>query len=426
MPNVQFENITQSLLRLPDVIKSIPDVLRNPAANPLQAAVLLAMALVLALIILLSIVLAIMRSSVEDEYPLTEQAPEGEQTPEGEESAGESAEESVGESAAPVKRKRALSWLTVTSIIILVFIAVWITAGITTSNSQICTSCHFNTAHSSAPVGDQHAGVSCVLCHETGGPVAHVTVNLATRVEHVILAQSKSARALAYGRPVASDGCLRCHRTQISATYFNRVQSVRMSHKEPLAAGAQCVDCHPLTSGAIGIQTVGMSPCLRCHDGSSAKAACSECHVGDPSGAIRSTVPTNAMASAQVPNPECTGCHKDMTKCNACHGISMPHSAVFKQYAHARAGALDIWYNGGKTCAKCHYPGHNDCVQGGCHATPVSWGHPNPAWATLHRLTSWSNGPKTACSCHQWNTFDHNGMIYCQICHPKKPANAVP
>jgi hypothetical protein len=115
-----------------------------------------------------------------------------------------------------------------------------------------------------------------------------------------------------------------------------------------------------------------------------------------------------------------------MTKCNACHGLSMPHSLAFKAYAHARPAAIDIWFGTGKVCAKCHYIGHNNCIRTGCHKFPIPGGHPNPAWATMHQKTSWSHGPVTACSCHQWNPYDHDGLIYCQICHPTKPRNAVP
>jgi len=414
MPQLQFKDLTQSLLRLPQVIQSIPDILRDPAANPLQAAILLGMGVVLVLVVLLLVILVIMRPSPEEE----ELFGEG-----GEVGAAGGAAPSAGARAA-AERARPMSWFTVTSIIILVTAAVWVTAGVTTASPEVCNSCHASTEHSTAKVGDPHSSVQCVSCHESGGPVARATVNLATRIQHVVLARSDPSLASAYGRPVASDACERCHHSQVVGVYYNRALGVRVSHKEPLAAGAACVDCHTLTSGVVNATTVGMSPCLRCHDGKQAKAECSVCHVGDPSRAIRPSTALNAMASAQVPNPQCNGCHKDMTRCNACHGISMPHSQEFKAYGHAREAALDIWFGDGKLCTKCHFVGHNDCLQPGCHQFPIASGHPNPAWAKLHQLTSWS-GSATGCSCHQWNPSDHNGMIYCQICHPVKPKGAL-
>jgi hypothetical protein len=67
MPELQFEDFATSLSRLPDVIQSIPDILRNPAANPLQAALLVGIVLVLALVVLLSVLLIIMNPSRQEQ-----------------------------------------------------------------------------------------------------------------------------------------------------------------------------------------------------------------------------------------------------------------------------------------------------------------------------------------------------------------------
>jgi hypothetical protein len=412
MPELQFESLTDSLSRLPGVIASIPDILREPAANPLQAAILLAIALLFVLIVLMTVILAIMgRSAEDDEFAYAEY--------------GDGSEEQAIDDGA-LTQAPPMSPITVASIIVLVFALVWVVAGVTTGSPGVCTSCHGNSRHTAAGSEDPHQYVNCVNCHETGGSVARATVNLPVRVEHVISARLESENAKSYGRPVASDGCIRCHSAQIQGVTTNKSRGLRMSHEQPLAAGAQCVSCHILKSGVVGQTTAGMTPCLRCHNETITSSDCAVCHIGDPGNAIRSEITTDAMASVQVPNPQCDGCHFDMTSCNKCHGIEMPHSIEFKAYSHARDGALDIWYNDGKMCANCHYAGHNNCVQSGCHVSNVAGGHPNPDWAKLHQHASWKDGGKTACSCHQWNAYDHAGMIYCQICHPVKPRNAVP
>ena len=404
MPDVSFESVNESLRRLPEVIRSIPDILRDPTANPLQAAILLGIAVTIVLIVLVSVILAVVRPSAEDEELLR----------------GEGG--GPAEAGAPT---RVMSWLTVASIVVLTVAAVWVIAGVTTASADVCLSCHSDSVHADAGSGDPHAETPCVSCHESGGQVARATVNLVTRVQHVIHGRTESTSTAGYGVPAASDACARCHHRQISGTYVNRTQGVRVSHKEPLEAGAQCVDCHALDAGVVSSVTVGMAPCLRCHDGKTAKAECSVCHVGDPSGAIRSTVTTGTMASELVPNPQCDGCHEDMTACDACHGIAMPHPWEFGVYGHARDAAIEIWNNGSaKTCTKCHYPGRRDCQQSGCHRAPFP-SHPSPAWRTLHQRATWS-GAQTACSCHRWNPWDHDGMLYCQICHPVKPKNAAP
>lgn len=433
MPSITFESLSSSLSRLPEVIKSIPDLLRDPSANPLQSGILLGIFVTFVLIILVSIVLMAMRPPVDDEefHESDEEYFDAEEDVEGDEDAVEGAEEDVdGDAEADLAitpttaPARSGSRLTVASIALLTLVVVWVVAGISTSTSAVCSSCHADTPHAAAGPKDPHASVSCVDCHEGGGSVARVTVNVATRLQHFILAPSDPKHARGYGKPVASDGCLSCHHDQISGTFNNRTQGVLVSHKEPLAAGAQCVDCHVLASGAVSARTVGMAPCLRCHNGKTAKAGCAVCHTGDPALAIRSTV-TSSTASVLVPNPQCGSCHTDMTKCDACHGVRMPHSVEFQKYGHARPAALEIWTTGSaKSCSKCHYPGHNGCVAPACHlmAFPA---HPSPTWRTMHTLSPWS-GSATACSCHTWNSWDHNGMTYCEICHPTKPPTAKP
>ncbi len=48
------------------------------------------------------------------------------------------------------------------------------------------------------------------------------------------------------------------------------------------------------------------------------------------------------------------GCHNEKKNCDPCHGIRMPHTTEFMAHAHARAAAVDLWYNGGKACGRCH------------------------------------------------------------------------
>jgi len=410
MPPVEFEDLGSSLSRLPGLIEAIPDILRNPAANPLQAAILLGIGLIAVLIMLLSVFLFVMRPSREEQELFYGQQHLSEE------------EQAQAKAAARVDRGR--SWLTVTSIILVVGTVVWVAAGVTTSSPEVCASCHPDTSHTAARQEDPHVGVACVYCHEGGGTLARVTVNVATRIEHVVRVQVGTRGTAAYGRPVASDKCYSCHETQISTTLLDTQLGVRVSHKEPLAAGAQCVDCHALRFGTVTAATIGMSACLRCHDGEQAKAECSECHVGDPSQAIRPSVGPHEMAAVQVRNPQCGGCHKDMTSCDACHGIRMPHSDGFKAFQHAREAAITIWDNNVSMCQKCHYAGHRECQRSGCHIGTFP-SHPSPVWRDLHGITSWANSA-TTCGCHGWNPNERAGMNFCQVCHLTKPEGARP
>lgn len=400
---INLQGFWQSLARIPDVVKSIPDVLRQPAANPIQATILLGIVLAFAAIVLLTVGLVVTRPA-----------------PDQSDQAGPS-EEKTENPSAPVLRLS--SWLTVGSSIVLALSLVWIVAGLTTSNRDFCVSCHADSPHAAAPLSDPHKQISCVSCHETGDPVSRLTVNVIARIQHVAAGRLQPATATGYGVPAASDGCLDCHRAQIAGLRVDETRGLRVSHKEPLAAGANCVDCHVLRSGIIGPTSAGMAPCLRCHDGATAKAACPTCHVGDPAFAIRSTVPTESMAFRQVPDPQCGACHTDMVKCDACHGLRMPHSLQFKAYGHALPAANAIWNNNLKSaCGKCHYAGHQSCQGPVCHTGSFP-SHPSPDWKVVHQRASWSGA---SCACHEWRPSDNGGLNYCQICHSVKPPNAVP
>ena len=406
MPEVRFEGIMQSLYRLPEVVRSIPDIVANPAANPLQAALLLAIVLTLILVVLMSVLLVVVRPSRADREML---------------------------GIAPVlpaaaEKKFRWGWVTIVALVVLVVALLWVVTGITSGARDVCTSCHIDTPHSKALSGtDPHAAVPCVSCHETGGPVARTTVNLPIRFEHMVVGRFNAVAARSYGRPIASDSCMRCHAADIKGVIVIKKTGLRMEHEQPLKAGAQCADCHTLNAGVVSLSTAGMTPCLRCHNGTIARADCKVCHIGNPTDAIVATRP-GSMAAVQVPNPQCSSCHTDMTSCNACHGIEMPHSILFKAYGHARPAAINIWFGNGKQCDKCHYKDHRPCLNAPCHvhSSPIAGGHPNPIWAVDHTRTGWDKAWMTACACHQWNPYDHDGMKYCQICHPVKPKGANP
>ena len=123
--------------------------------------------------------------------------------------------------------------------------------------------------------------------------LARVTVDLPARIQHFIYGRSNPIQAAEFGAPVPSAGCKSCHGSSLGVIGRDVTRGLRISHKEPLAAGAECVDCHRLFEGQVLARTVGMEPCLRCHDGTQAKATCSVCHEGDPAKAIVAVTPAN-------------------------------------------------------------------------------------------------------------------------------------
>ncbi|MEI8080975.1 MAG: hypothetical protein WCI74_03930 [Actinomycetes bacterium] len=389
---VKFLDIGESLRRIPEVVRTIPDVLREPASNPAMAALLVGIISVLLLIVLVTIMLFIMRPDVED-LPV----PEGAQ--------GVGGQPAVTRSKGPSPA--------VILVIFAVFGVLWVAAGWTSGDNSVCVSCHQGSVHASA-TNDPHASTRCVSCHEQGGAAVQLTVGLPGRVVHLVQGKTNPAAARRYGSPISSTGCVTCHREQIAKTTTDEKLGLIVSHSEPLAAGAQCVDCHALVAGAVTAQTIGMSTCLRCHDGKKAQAICSECHVADPSQAIRAKN-VERTARVLIPTPDCGACHFDQRRCDSCHGMRMPHSQEFILWGHARQGVVALWDNGGAPCNKCHTADRRPCTK--CHQPFLQ--HP-PLWKQAHQGAAWGN----SCSCHRWDVSLHNGMNFCQVCHPVKPKGA--
>lgn len=284
----------------------------------------------------------------------------------------------------------------------------WIVAGYSTSTDAVCISCHQQTVHSGAQ-NDPHVSISCVACHEPGGVVARYTGNLPARVLHFADAALEDAEMQDdFGR-VTQSSCVTCHDMAAIDDVLNAERGLRMSHAEPLAASVTCLDCHSPASGVVAGHNAGMNTCLRCHDAKTASSECVTCHDRKASVAARSEV-TTAYAAVQVQEVRCGSCHDEKRECDTCHGTRLPHSKEFMTYAHARAGAVDLWYNDGETCAKCHNEQRRPCQK--CHTPQLGSGH-GPRNALAHQDAS-----AVSCnSCHIRWAYSPQRDFCLDVCH---------
>ncbi len=392
---------------LSGIFSSLAEIVQDPTSNLTAAVLLVAVASLVLLILLVIAIFAI--ASMEDE----------DDDHDGVESDAAEAPYSDDEDVAaqnpdavavpPVVVPRApYAWLLTLGLWILILSVVWVVGGVATSGSLLCESCHPAHPHVKAGAEDPHGETKCVSCHESGGPIASVTYMVPPRVLHFALGALRANPNDGYSGFVASAQCSRCHAEAIAVTTTNEQQGVRMSHVEPVEAGAQCLDCHAIQSGMISSVTVGMTPCLRCHDGKKAPSECASCHIKDVGIAVvPDATPANRTGRDLIEQPDCGGCHSQK-RCDSCHGVRMPHTQDFMQGGHARAGSEDIWFNGGKTCGKCHTAARRPCTK--CHAPMPA--HPSPAWATIHQ-----GAERGACeSCHNKNAW-MSGRDFCALCH---------
>jgi hypothetical protein len=422
---------------LPSVLSKLTTILLNPTTNLTAAFLLYGIIALLLIVVLVVAIIALMGgpeddaedtegiAEVDDEFERLEpgEVYEGRDIDErrddrGLESSSRAGDGAADEAAAPAARgpKRPVPKMTprgrlaTTAIALIVVAAAWIGTGYTTSDAGVCNGCHREALqHAKAPAGtDPHAAVSCVACHESGGVFGRYVGGVPSRLMH-FASQVRGAKTDEYGA-VTGSACSACHASGLAGVATNKARGLKVSHKEPLSASATCLDCHAIKAGVVATYNAGMAPCLRCHDGKQASAKCPTCH--DQNAATAARVRATSFASEQIPNITCGGCHDEKKQCDTCHGIRMPHSKEFMAYAHARAGAVDYWFNGGKMCSRCHTATRNPCTK--CHASIVGRAHgTGPALALTHQKAH-----ATGCdTCHsQWAFVQ--GRDFCKdLCH---------
>jgi hypothetical protein len=380
---------------------ALVELVQNPTNN-VTASVLLLAAVSLVVLILLGIAILIIAGTTDDD--VDGDVPAAATTPQG----AALAPIAPAPVAAKLPRRPIVYgialWMAIMAL-------VWMVGGVVTSGRSLCISCHPDNPHAKVAAADPHRKTECVACHETGGPVGSITYMVPPRALHFVLGAFGAKLASTYGRPVASVSCVGCHEKAIATTVTVKEQGVRVSHREPLEAGAQCLECHALNAGIVSNRTVGMTPCLRCHDGKKVASDCRGCHVKDVGLAVRSEQPVAARTSRDlVGRPDCGGCHSQ-EKCDACHGMRMPHSAAFMYTGHARQGVQDLWHNGGKTCGKCHTATRRPCAK--CHGPMPS--HPTGDWPTMHQL---GNSQACGTGCHGRTAYMAN-RDFCGLCHER-------
>lgn len=399
----------------------ITRIMREPGENT-SAALLIVAAAVIVILMVASLVLILIlgrrRASTKSTEELAELTYLLSLLDQSEATAGAStvATASPPPLQAPTARgSRAGRWLVGTAVAVVLLAVTTLAVGVTTSSNAVCAACHVTTPHTvEKGETDPHAGTDCVSCHEGPDALGTVTIQVPERLAHFLNGAKKQPDPSSYGI-VASSSCNGCHESSVQKTTIDEQRGVRVSHVEPLEAGAECIDCHGVDSGIISSYTVGMSPCLRCHDGEQATAECSVCHIKDVSYATSaSTRPEEITGRKIISTPDCGLCHNQPKECDPCHGgVRMPHTEVFAAYGHARKGVQDIWYNGGRACKRCHTPERRPCTS--CHPMDPAGGHPNNEWPTLHALTE----DKNSCTdCHAGLAY-HPNRDFCGLCHDK-------
>lgn len=285
--------------------------------------------------------------------------------------------------------------------------AVYLIGGYSGSQAICLKACH----QKSVKIAAEHKSVRCVECHEGRGLDRVIAVP--RRLAHVATA-GFGMRITSYPS-VEGRECAACHTVAEADRAAEKDKFLLMSHREPVGAGLRCGECHRVAHSAKAQLVPGaMQVCVRCHDADAAKADCSVCHRGDPTRIVWARGDKRPYSPVPTKNKyQCGACH-EQTKCDACHGLRLPHSQDFLDRGHARMAAFD----GKKLCWRCH----SRAFCGKCHFSLEAHGA-NAKWKVEHGRGASFSSP---CGCHDGKGVRAPGSAFCPLCHDSRPAGVAP
>jgi hypothetical protein len=239
------------------------------------------------------------------------------------------------------------------------------------------------------------AGVDCDSCHDmVGDSKTTVDRKIPAHPQCQTCHDIEAAKRGEKTDPAA--GCNTCHPgmtppESVPKDVF-QVNNIVFSHQSHLKRGTKCEACH----GHVDEQTLAtrdnlprMSTCLTCHDGTKAPNRCSECHLTEPDGILKTRFASGVLA------PSGTLTDDD-------HG-----SDFLKRHAFAAQKNPD-------SCNTCHRV--QECES--CHAsTSKAFRFHPPEWLQTHPVSSRSQQMDcTAC---------HREQSFCLSCHEASGVSEV-
>lgn len=203
-----------------------------------------------------------------------------------------------------------------------------------------------------------HVEAGCEGCHVPPSPVDRGVYRVRMIGVFYSSLVSKSKAPGVFAKPT-NDACLACHSDLRSVSPKGDVQIPHRAHVSILKM--QCVECHNYLVHELspeGKHSPPMLECLRCHDGDTAKNACSACHTQKAAPATHSGSDWLVLHAKESADPACVRCHKWKDDwCADCHR-SRPrshgsdwravHGAQVKKHRSCEACHDDAF------CTRCH------------------------------------------------------------------------
>ncbi|MEI7981281.1 MAG: hypothetical protein WCI71_06480 [Bacteroidota bacterium] len=300
-------------------------------------------------------------------------------------------------------------------------------------NSFTWTGAGFN--HSTFPLTEGHANVSCTQCHVNGNysntsrecVSCHLqNYNSTTNPNHIAASIPSTCGDCHTTTPGWKPAEYRIHDAQYFPVYSGKHVGTWSScadcHSNPSSFKTfSCIDCHAhnLTDMNNGHTGVGGYTYV--------SMACYQCHpTGSKEGSFNHSTSIFPLTGAHI-TTACTDCHVNgfnntPTDCSACH---LP---AYNQSANPNHVALAI----PKTCADCHStnPGWKPAIFP-IHANyyPLTGAHTATDCISCHPANNYNNTPNVCMGCHQNNynqtTNPNHAALQipttCETCHTTIP-----
>lgn len=203
-----------------------------------------------------------------------------------------------------------------------------------------------------------HVEVSCEGCHVPPKPIDRAVYRVRMVGEFYMSLISRNRTPDLFGKPTNA-ACLDCHSELRTSSPKGDLQIPHRAHITVLKM--ECVQCHEYLVHSLspeGGHEPTMVGCLKCHNGDTAKNACTACHTEKAAPASHNGGDWLILHASHSADPECAGCHKWTEDwCVDCHRdrpLSHPtdwrttHGAQVAKHRNCEACHQESF------CVKCH------------------------------------------------------------------------
>jgi hypothetical protein len=203
-----------------------------------------------------------------------------------------------------------------------------------------------------------HLQVGCEGCHVPPRPLPRAAFRVRMVGEFYLSLVSRNRTPNLFPRPTNA-ACLDCHSELRTSSPKGDLQIPHRAHITVLKM--ECVQCHSHLVHAVsaeGGHQPTMAECLTCHDGDTAKNACTACHTGKAAPESHSDAGWLVAHADHASDPACLQCHKWTERwCLDCHkDRPLSHTADWRA-THGQQVATH------RNCEACHSDAF--CVE--CH-----------------------------------------------------------